>query len=123
VRGLPEDTNTIRIGSPYAYDSSANMQTGQNQTFIAGITETPFIAGDAPAVVGITNEGRLGTMSSDLLPPGPQGPAGEGLVSGSLLFLVPSATPPAGYAFLGTCDFSLGGKKPTKLTVNVYKKQ
>jgi hypothetical protein len=55
-----------------------------------------------------------------------QGPAGEGLISGSLLFLISSVAPPAGYTFLGTTDLSLtvsGSKKPTKLTVNVYQKQ
>lgn len=131
AKGLPEDTNTIRIGSPYAYDSNANMQTGQNQTFIAGIVETPLIAGQTPALVGITSEGRLGTFPISLLPAGPigptgpQGPAGEGLVSGSLLFLR-SGTPPSGYVLLGTTNISLavsGSRKPTVITVSVYQKQ
>lgn len=127
VWGLNTDTNTIRIGLPY----NSTAAQGQNQTFIAGIVEKPFTVADAPTVVGITSGGQLGIMSSELLPqgptgpPGPQGPAGEGLVSGSLLFLA-TASSPAGYTLLGTCDFSLavsGTHKPLKLTVYVYQKQ
>ena len=136
--GVIGDTNTIRIGTPYSGG-------GQNRTFISGIVETPFTSSDAPSVVGITSEGRLGTVSSDLLPEGPQGPQGlpgEGLASGALLFLPSGYAPPAGYAFLGSTEIVLsktlamtlgpapgpgrpapGVKRQTKLTVNVYQKQ
>jgi len=129
--GVANDTNTIRIGTPY---STSYPQGGQNRTFISGIVETPLTSGDGPAVVGITGEGRLGTMSSDLLPPGPQGPqgiqgpqgpAGEGLVPGSLLFLPSGFAPPAGYAFLGITEFGLTNpvaKKVVRFRVNVYQK-
>jgi hypothetical protein len=74
VMGLQGDNNTIRIGSPY-YSSSAGP-AGQNATYIAGIVEKAFTSSDAPAVVGITSAGRLGTVPSSLLPQGPVGPQG-----------------------------------------------
>jgi hypothetical protein len=149
IDDVRNESNTIRIGSPYnpgavpngpPYDQlgTASIPTGlfagQNRTFIAGIVETPMTAEMSPAVVGITAEGRLGTMNSDLLPPGPkgdkgdpglQGPAGEGLISGSLLFLPASVAAPAGYSLLGATEYSITqpGKKSLKLTVNVYQKQ
>jgi hypothetical protein len=121
VLGKPEDTNTIRIGNPY--DTTSEPPTGQYQTFIAGIIENPIDPELNPSVVGVTGDGQLGTISAELLPPGP---AGEGLISGSLLFLLPNLTPPDGYVFLGSYAYSLiapDAKKPTKLTVNVYVKQ
>lgn len=132
VVGLIDDTNTIRIGLPY--NASVNPPEGQNRTFIAGIVETPLTANAGPAVVGITSEGRLGTFPSELLPVGPQGsqgiqgppgPAGEGLVSGSLLFLLPGIAPPAGYTFMGSSMIVLtvpGSRRLTTLTINVYRK-
>jgi hypothetical protein len=129
VMGLADDTRTIRIGNPYS------TGYGQNRTFIAGIVETPLVPTDVPAVVGITAGGRLGTMSADLLPPGPegqvgpagpQGPAGESLVPGSLLFMASGFAAPAGYALLGSTDITLtvpGVKRGAKITVNVYQKQ
>jgi hypothetical protein len=116
VMGTATDTNTIRIGKPY--DASGTPPEGQNQTFIAGIVENPISSGLAPLVVGITSDGRLGTLPSGSLPEGP--------VSGSLLFLIPGATVPAGYSFIGSTDLTLsapGSRKPTKLTVYVYTKQ
>jgi hypothetical protein len=136
VTGVVGDSHTIRIGLPY--DELAPMHdgpAGQNRTFIAGIVESPLLPGAAPSVVGITSEGRLGTFPTELLPKGDtgpqgpqgiQGPGGEGLISGSLLFLLRGVTPPTGYALLGTSEFSLmapGSKKATKLIVNIYQKQ
>ena len=138
VQGLEADTNTIRIGTPFGTgpDWTRPVPPGQNRTFIAGIVENPIAGGLNPAVMGITSDGRLGTIAPELLPPGPegpvgpigpQGPAGESLISGSLLFLVSGATPPAtGYSPLGTYDLTLaapGNKKPIKITVVVYQKQ
>ena len=126
VWGEAYDSHTIRIGYPYdSYDKRF-----QNKTFIAGIIESPLDAGMNPAVVGITSEGRLGTVPPESLPPGPQGPqgiqgpAGEGLIGGSLLFLIPGSTVPQGYALKGSTFFNLTlqNKKTTKLTVNVYQK-
>jgi hypothetical protein len=121
-------SNTIVIGTHY--QAAENPPIGQNRTFIAGIVETTLAEGDYPAVVGITPSGRLGTVPRELLPSagpqGPEGPAGDGFISGSLLFLVSGITPPTGYDLLGTTDLTLtvsGPKKPTKLTINVYKKQ
>jgi hypothetical protein len=131
VEGQPEDRNTIRIGSKYELNG-AGAWVGQNQTFIGGIVENPLTAAQTQAVVGITSEGRLGTVPPELLPQGPQGPPGqqgppgESLVSGSLLFLLPNATVPAGYSFIGSADLSLTvpeTKKPAKVTINVYVKQ
>ena len=123
VKGLAEDTNTIRIGTPYDPTQSVPFgPAGQNRTFIAGIVESPLSPSDALGAVGITSEGRLGTIATESL----QGPPGEGLVSGSLLFLRSGVTPPAGYSLLGTTSFSLttsGSKKPTVITVHVYQKQ
>jgi hypothetical protein len=137
-KGISSDGHTIRIGLPYNTPIEGENYSGphgQNRTFIAGIVESPLSAGDGPAVVGITDEGQLGTISNDLLPqgpPGPQGiqgpagPAGEGLLPGSLIFLPSGFNPPSGYTVLGSYDLSLtvsGVKKPTKLTVYVYQKQ
>lgn len=132
--GEEGDNNTTRIGRPYTTDWYP--PGGQNRVFVAGIVESPFTADDVPTVVGISNQGRLGTMSSDLLPskgdPGPQGPqgvpgpAGEGLVPGSLLFLASGFAPPAGYALIGSTELAVtvpGVKRTIKLTVNVYQKQ
>jgi len=118
--GWTGDTNTIRIGRPL------QGAEGQNRTFIAGISENPIAPELAPAVVGITSDGRLGTVPPESLPPGPQGPAGEGFIPGSMLFLASGSTPPAGYTLVGSTELTLsvqGAKKPTKLTVNVYQKQ
>lgn len=127
--GLADDTNTIRIGTPYV-----GPQGGQNRTYIAGIVETPLNPSDGPSVVGITSEGRLGTMAADLLPQGPQGPqgipglqgpAGEGLVPGSLLYMAAGFEPPAGYVLLGMTEIGLIDpvtKKATRLKVNIYQK-
>lgn len=81
-----DESNTIRIGKPF------DGQPGQYKTIISGIVQSPLTVDQHPAVVGICGDGRLGTMSDDLLPskgdPGPQGPqgvpgpAGEGLVPG-----------------------------------------
>ena len=134
--GMATDTNTIRIGLPYgtSVNSPPYGPVGQNRTFIAGIVESPLASGDGPSVVGITSEGRLGTMSTDLLPEGPQGPqgipgpqgtAGEGLVPGSLLYLVAGFAPPAGYALLGTTELGLVdlvARKAIRLKINVYQK-
>jgi len=73
VIGLSSDNNTIRIGTPY---NSPLPGTGQNQTFIAGIVENVFASGSSPSVVGITSDGRLGTVPAAMLPQGPQGPQG-----------------------------------------------
>jgi len=129
VSGVDE-SNTIRIGKPF------DGMPGQYRTSISGIVQSPLTADQQPAVVGICSDGRLGTMSSDLLPskgdPGPQGPqgvpgpAGEGLVPGSLLFLASGFAPPAGYALIGSTELAVtvpGVKRTIKLTVNVYQKQ
>lgn len=128
------DRNTIRIGVPFDPGSASSSPTGQNRTFIAGIVETPLTPDLAPAVVGITSEGRLGTFPSELLPKGdpgpmgpagPQGPAGQGLVKGSLLFLLPNVAPPAGYTFIGSMEFLMirPNKEKAALNVRVYVKQ
>jgi hypothetical protein len=132
VTGETGETNTIRIGLPY--NTSVQPPAGQNRVFVSGIVETPFLAQDAVSIVGITSEGRLGTMSSDLLPEGPQGPqgiqgppgpTGEGLVPGSLLYLAAGYAPPAGYALLGTTELPLidsATKRVIKVKINVYQK-
>ena len=109
--GTPADGGVIRIGTP----------GNHTRTWIAGITDVTLSAG---SVVGVAGDGLLGKLPTDLLPVGPQGPAGEGLVPGSLLFLV-TGTAPAGYTLLGTTKLTLdtGGKKPTTLTVRVYQMQ
>ena len=139
VSGEPEDRNTTRIGSKYKLNSYGAW-VGQNKTFISGIVENPISAGLNPAVVGITNDGQLGTFPSESLPLGPQGPAGPagskgpvglqgpagpGLISGSVLLLVSGIAPPPGYALLGTTEFKLGppNNKSGRLEVNVYVKQ
>ncbi len=111
VSGQATDSNTIRIGLPY--NSNADPVSGQNRTFVAGIVENPMTAG---SVVGISAEGLLGTLSSDVLSSGPQG---------SLLFLLPGLAVPTGYSLLGTMDLNIttqGAKRPGKVTVNIYKK-
>lgn len=131
VFGHADDTNTIRIGSKYEMNW-AGAWVGQNQTFIAGIVENPISSGLTPSIVGITSDGRLGTVAAESLPPGPEGPQGppgppglpgEGLISGALLFLATGFEPPAGYTLLGTTEIVLGAKKPTKLMVYIYQKQ
>lgn len=130
VMGIEDDSNTIRIGMDF--DPYNEPPSGQKQTFIAGIVESPLNEQDMPTVVGIDPYGRLGTMSSDLLPskgdkgdPGEPGPQGEGLVSGSLLFLATGTTPPAGYALLGSTEFNLAvsGRRVIRYKVDVYERQ
>lgn len=128
-----DEKNTIRIGEPALFIERTNSYAGQNVTYIAGIVETALNESMTPAVVGITPEGRLGTMSNNLLPegpqgpqgiPGPAGPAGPGLVSGSLLFLIAGAAPPVGYTYLGNFDLALRmpeSNKPSKITISVYR--
>jgi hypothetical protein len=69
-----EESNTIRIGKSF------DGMPGQYFAYISGIVQSPLTADSSPAVVGICPNGRLGTMSSDLLPStgpeGPQGPVG-----------------------------------------------
>ena len=115
VRGQLGDNNTIRIGIPH--NAAADPPEGQNKTYIAGIVESPLTAEMTPAVVGITGEGRLGTIPSDLLPPEP--------LHGSLLFLPANVEAPDDYVFIGSTFFTLtlSNKKTTKLTVNVFQKQ
>jgi hypothetical protein len=125
------DSHTMRLGLPYAPGTSGDTTIGQNRTFIAGIVESPLASGDSPAIVGITSEGRLGTMSNDLLPQGPQGPqgdpgpAGEGLISGSLIFLRLGVAPPQGYILLGRTSYLI--KRPngtmTEIAVNIFQKR
>jgi hypothetical protein len=124
VDGTASDTNTIRIGTPY-WSPNWNVYVGQNRTFISGIVEHLIAAGSNPYVVGITGDGRLGRFPDELLPEGPQGPPGEGLILGSLLFLVPGSTVPSGYALLGSTKLNLQlvNGRTIKLTINVYKKQ
>jgi hypothetical protein len=151
VTGLATDNNTIRIGYPF-YDRYPQVGLGQNRTFIAGIVESLLTAEMTPAVVGVTNEGRLGKFPSALLPQGPQGPAGlqgpigpagpagaqgpkgetgpqgpagPGLISGSLLFLLPNVAPPPGYAYIGSTEFKMGppNNKSDRLVVYIYVKQ
>ena len=129
AQGAASDTNTIRIGSPY--NSSPTPATGQNRTFISGIVESPFTVGDGPSIVGISSQGRLGTVPTGLLPKGPegpvgpQGPPGEGLIAGSLLLLPTNIAPPVGYNLLGSTKLQL--TKPSgqviRLTYNVYQRQ
>jgi hypothetical protein len=76
VLGTASDANTIRIGIPYDASDPADP-TGQNRTFVAGIVESALTPEMAPAVVGVTGEGRLGLFPTELLPPGPPGLQGE----------------------------------------------
>ncbi len=57
------------------------------------------------------------------------GPAGEGLVSGALMFLPQGTAAPAGWTLIGTFTQQLstgtngrGGGPPQFLVVNVYRK-
>ena len=68
------ESHTIRIGAWNVIGPETF------KTYISGIVENPLTADQYPRVVGVVGEGRLGTMSSDLLPStgpaGPQGPVG-----------------------------------------------
>lgn len=134
--GTETDEGVIRIG----------RKGTQSGTWIAGIVESPLSAG--AAVVGIQTDGRVGTLASALLPPGPQGPAGPtgatgaigpkgdtgatgpqgpvgaGLIPGSLLFLLPNVAPPPGYAYIGSTELKVDtpDKKSIKIIINVYQK-
>jgi hypothetical protein len=127
VSGTAIDTNTIRIGKPY----NASTQEGQNRAYIAGIVETVLTESDAPKVVGVGKDGRLGTFPPVLFlqsPPATQiqpGAAEPGSVSGSMLFLSSGATPPSGYTLLGYTDIELksAGKRPSSIAIDVYMKQ
>jgi hypothetical protein len=134
VAGVWDDTNLIRIGRPY--NPGDTPPSGQNKTYVAGIVESPLTSDMGPLVIGIAtggpDAGRLGTMAANMLPskgdPGPQGPEGTpgvGLVSGSLLFLVSGATPPAGFVLVGTTKMTIdtGAKKPATLVVSIYQMQ
>ncbi len=125
--GSGNETNTIRIGMPYNPDAM-----GQDHTYIAGIVENPIAAVLTPAVVGITSDGRLGTVPPESLPPGPAGPQGpqglpgEGLISGSLLLLPAGMAMPPGYLLIGTTEFVItraGARRTSKITVNILQKQ
>jgi len=129
VYGNPDDSNTIRIG--FRYVPEWTPPGGQCRTFIAGIVETPLTKSDGPSVVGITGQGQLGLFPAELLPEkgdpgdqGPPGPQGEGLVSGSLLFLPPNIVPPAGYNLLGSTTYLMRrpNGRTTLLNVNIYQK-
>ena len=121
--GTETDEGVIRIGR-------AGTQSG---TWIAGIVESPpFIAGQNPAVVGISSDGRLRTIPNELLPSqgpqgpiGPRGPDGEGLMSGSLLLLPSTIAPPTGYNLIGSTELKVDtpDNKNVKIIVNVYQKQ
>lgn len=67
---------------------------------------------------------------------GPAGPTGEGLISGSLLFLAEGVAPPAGYALVGSYELDLVTPVPTpgqnaanaqgrktRIRLNVYVRQ
>jgi hypothetical protein len=59
-------------------------------------------------------------------PQGLQGPQGDGLVSGSLLFLPEGVTPPSGYRWLGSQQMTVrpaGGGAEVRLRVMVYQRQ
>ena len=56
-QGVAADNYTIRIGTPYS------AATGQNQTFIAGISGVTSTGG---AAVFINSSGQLGTLTSSL---------------------------------------------------------
>jgi hypothetical protein len=96
--------------APTASDTGAPT-TRTAARWIAGIANAPLTGG---AVVGVTAEGQIGTL------PAPTGP-----VSGSLLFLMPGNTAPAGYTLLGTTTLSItpsSARKATQLLVSVYQK-
>ena len=98
-------------GIAYGQNASAPTPSDTGAQWIAGIANAPLTGG---AVVGVTAEGQIGTL------PAPTGP-----VSGSLLFLMPGNTAPAGYTLLGTTTLSVAppsGRKATQLRVSVYQK-
>jgi hypothetical protein len=98
-------------GVGYGQSASAPTASDTGAQWIAGIANAPLTAG---AVVGVTAEGQIGTL------PAPTGP-----VSGSLLFLMPGNTAPAGYTLLGTTTLSIApesARKATQLRVSVYQK-
>jgi hypothetical protein len=151
VSGDLADTNIIRIGTKYnAFD-----QTGQNQTFISGIIESPLDPTQPLSVVGILSSGQLGTIPPESLTPGPmgpsgpqgekgdkgdvgpigpqgdkgdtgaQGPIGPGLISGSVLFLLPNIAPPQGYTYIGSTEFKIGppNNRSDRVVLSMYVKQ
>jgi hypothetical protein len=71
VVGTSGDTNTIRIGLPYAGGSGA----GQNRTYIAGIHGTQLTG---PAVqVFVDVNGQLGTLTAPIVTGSIGGPVGS----------------------------------------------
>ncbi len=130
--GTRDDSNTIRIGTPFFVYGEDHL--GQNQTFIAGISETTLTEDMYPCVVGVTDQGQLGRFPVELLPagpqgepgpPGPQGIPGEGLISGSLLLLPEDIPPPPGYVLVGTSKLNMnpaGQKRIIQFVINIYQK-
>jgi hypothetical protein len=118
-----DESYTMRLGREFF--TMGPLTGGQNRTFIAGVVGSPFTPDQAPLVVGILADGHLGTVPPESLPPGPEGPPGEGLVSGSLLILPTVISPPAGYNFLGSTELLLTqlDKKVKRVTFNVYQRQ
>ena len=73
-------------------------------------------------------QGQAGSPGPDG-PAGPRGPdglPGEGLVSGSMLFLLPGATPPPGYVFTATAELNVNSGDPKakdkKIAVRIYRR-
>ena len=48
VRGMADDANTIRIGTPY--NAAANPPAGQSRTFVAGIVNNALSSGTVVSV-------------------------------------------------------------------------
>lgn len=66
--GLPTDTNLVRLGTVFddMSDGDPSNDTGQNQTFIAGIHGQSTSNSNDMAVM-ISDDGKLGTMTSSRL--------------------------------------------------------
>ena len=81
------------------------------------------------ASAGRHMSGAVGGPAGPVGPMGPQGPQGlqgEGLVSGSLLFLPEGVAPPAGYRLIGTQQINVRppqGGAEVRLRVAVYQRQ
>jgi len=56
---------------------------------------------------------------------GAQGPIGPGLISGSVLFLLPNIAPPQGYTYIGSTEFKIGppNNRSDRVVLSMYVKQ
>ncbi len=129
----PSVSTSLGVGSHTLFFSSSdgvNVATDSVAVTVAaapsGGTVGPMGPQGPPGPAGPQGpEGPAGPMGPQG-PQGPQGLQGEGLVSGSLLFLPEGVTPPAGYRLIGTQQINVRppqGGAEIRLRVAVYQRQ